>query len=298
MPAIGDIRIGISGWNYPPWRGVFYPAKLAHKKELAYAASQFRSIEINGTFYSLQRPEYFAEWDRATPEDFVFAVKGSRYITHMLRLLEVRPALANFFASGILKLSAKMGPILWQFPPNFKFEPVRLENFFRLLPRDTESAVRLARRHDKRVSGRAWMRTDVNRRIRHGMEIRHQSFVTPEFIELLREHDVALVCADTVEWPRLMDLTSDFVYCRLHGSEELYASGYDAKSLDDWAMRVAAWARGKEPSDAEKIIAGPAPKLSKRDVFVFFDNDAKIRAPFDAQGLISRVKRILQDSAA
>jgi uncharacterized protein YecE (DUF72 family) len=298
MPAIGDIRIGISGWNYPPWRGVFYPAKLAHKKELAYAASQFRSIEINGTFYSLQRPEYFAEWDRATPEDFVFAVKGSRYITHMLRLLEVRPALANFFASGVLRLGRKMGPVLWQFPPNFKFEPVRLENFFRLLPRDTESAVRLARRHDKRVSGRAWMRTDVNRRIRHGIEIRHQSFVTPEFIELLREHDVALVCADTVEWPRLMDLTSDFVYCRLHGSEELYASGYDGGALDQWAARVAAWARGEEPADAERVIHANGPDLPKRDVYVYFDNDMKVRAPFDAKGLIERVERLLRGTSA
>jgi uncharacterized protein YecE (DUF72 family) len=294
MPAIGDIRIGISGWNYPPWRGVFYPPKLAHKKELAHAARQFRSVEINGTFYSLQRPEYFAEWNRATPEDFVFAVKGSRYITHMLRLLEVRPALANFFASGVLRLGAKMGPVLWQFPPNFQFNPTRLENFLKLLPRDTEAAARLARRHDKRVNGRAWMRTDANRPIRYAIEIRHNSFVTPQFIELLREHDVALVCADTVEWPRLMDLTSNFVYCRLHGSEELYASGYDSGALDQWAARVAAWARGREPADAERVIHADGPKLPKRDVYVYFDNDVKVRAPFDAKGLVERVRRLLE----
>jgi uncharacterized protein YecE (DUF72 family) len=273
---------------------VFYPKGLAQRRELEYAASMYRSIEINGTFYSLQRPEYFAAWDEATPKDFVFSIKGSRYITHMRRLLNVRAPLANFFASGILRLGAKMGPFLWQFPANFQFDPVRLEKFFKLLPRDTESAARLARGHDKRVSGRSWMRIDANRRIRHAMEIRHKSFVAPEFVELLREHDVALVCADTVEWPRLMDLTSDFVYCRLHGSEVLYASGYDDAALDQWADRVAAWARGEEPADAERVIHKDAKKLPTRDVYIYFDNDAKVRAPFDAQGLISRLENRLK----
>ena len=292
MPTKGDIRIGISGWNYPPWRGVFYPKGLAQKKELAYAASQFRSIEINGTFYSLQRPEYFEAWDQATPKDFIFAIKGSQYITHMRRLIDVRAALANFFASGLLRLGAKMGPVLWQFPPNFRFESQRLEKFFKLLPRDTESAARLARRHDKRVSGRSWLRTDANRVIRHAIEIRHPSFVAAEFVELLRAHNVALVCADTVEWPRLMDVTSDFIYCRLHGSEVLYASGYDDGALDQWAARVAAWVRGREPGDAERIIQVDGPKRAARDVYVYFDNDAKVRAPFDARGLIARVEKL------
>jgi uncharacterized protein YecE (DUF72 family) len=293
--ATGQVRIGISGWNYAGWRGKFYPPKLPHRCELAYAASVFPSIEINGTFYSLARPENFAKWALATPEDFIFAVKGSRFITHMLRLKNAKVALANFFASGVLRLGAKLGPILWQFPPNFGFDRTRFEAFFQLLPRDTECAAALARRHDQRVTGRAWMRVRDQQRIRHCVEIRHRSFVSAEFIELLRAHDIGLVCADTVEWPRLMDVTSDFVYCRLHGSEVLYASGYDDRALDTWAIRVAAWARGDEPSDAERVIAKPSVKRGPRDVYVYFDNDAKVRAPFDAQGLIARVQKLLPD---
>ncbi|HUL08238.1 MAG TPA: DUF72 domain-containing protein [Candidatus Acidoferrum sp.] len=289
----GDVHIGISGWTYAPWRGRFYPQGLPQKRELSYAAAIFRTIEINGTFYSLQRPETFVLWAEQTPEDFVFAVKGSRYITHMLRLKHVRIPLANFFASGLLRLGPKLGPILWQLPPNFRFDPARLDAFLALLPRDTEAAAALARRHDERLRGRAWMKTDANRRLRHALEIRHESFVTPAFIELLRAHDVALVCADTVEWPRLMDLTSDFVYCRLHGSEVLYASGYDDAALDSWAARVVAWAQGDEPSGAERVIPRPVPKRKRRDVFVYFDNDAKVRAPVDAQGLMARVARLL-----
>jgi uncharacterized protein YecE (DUF72 family) len=163
-----------------------------------------------------------------------------------------------------------------------------------LLPRDTESAAALARRHDKRVSGRSWMKTDAVRKLRHCLEIRNRTFATPEAIELLRAHDIALVCADTVEWPLLMDLTSDFVYCRLHGSEELYASGYDDAALDTWAKRVAAWARGGEPKDGTRVLAKAAPKRAARDVFVYFDNDAKVRAPVDALGLVARVEKLLR----
>lgn len=291
----GEVRIGISGWRYKGWRGVFYPKELPQRRELEYAAGIFGSVEINGTFYSLQRPENFARWADATPEDFVFAVKGSRYITHMLRLTDIRKPLANFFASGVLRLGRKLGPILWQFPPQFRFDPKKIEAFFNLLPRDTASAQALARRHDKRVSGRSWLRIEENQKLRYAMEIRHSSFVDPEFIKLLRRYDVALVCADTVSWPRLMDVTSDFVYCRLHGSEELYASGYDGKSLDQWAARVAAWARGGEPPDAERASNEPPPKRAARDVYVYFDNDAKVRAPVDAQGLIDRVANLLHE---
>ena len=228
----GQIRIGISGWTYKPWRGDFYPAGLPHKKELAYAASLFPSIEINGTFYSLQRPSSFAAWAEQTPHDFVFAIKGSRYITHMLRLRAVEQALANFFASGVLALGPKLGPILWQFPPNFQFKPPLLEEFFALLPRDTHTAAILAKRHDERLKGRAFTELVRRRPIRHAIEIRHPTFVVPEFITLLRRHNIALVCADTVEWPRLMDITSDFVYCRLHGSKVLYTSQYSPEELD------------------------------------------------------------------
>ena len=291
----GEVRIGISGWRYKGWRGVFYPKGLPQRRELEYAARIFGSIELNGTFYSLQRPQSFARWADATPEDFVFAVKGSRYITHMLRLANIRKPLANFFASGVLRLGRKLGPILWQFPPQFRFDPKKIEAFLNLLPRDTASAQALARRHDKRVSGRSWLRIEENQKLRYAMEIRHPSFVDPEFIKLLRRYNVALVCADTVSWPRLMDVTSDFVYCRLHGSEELYASGYDGKSLDQWAARVAAWARGGEPPDAERASNEPAPKRAARDVYVYFDNDAKVRAPVDAQGLIDRVANFLHE---
>jgi uncharacterized protein YecE (DUF72 family) len=284
----GEVRIGISGWRYKGWRGVFYPEDLPQRRELEYAARIFGSVEINGTFYSLQRPTSFARWAAATPDDFVFAVKGSRYITHMLRLAKIRKPLANFFASGVLRLGAKLGPILWQFPPQFRFNAEKIEGFCKLLPRDTSAAAALARGHDKRVSGRSWLRVDENRPLRYAMEIRHPSFVNADFIQLLRSYGIALVCADAVSWPRLMDVTADFVYCRLHGSEELYASGYDRKSLDKWAARVAAWARGADAPDGEFASREPAPKGACRDVYVYFDNDAKVRAPVDAQGLINR----------
>jgi uncharacterized protein YecE (DUF72 family) len=293
----GTIRIGISGWTYARWRGVFFPEGLPQSQELAYAARHFPAIEINGTFYGLQRPESFAAWREATPNGFVFAIKGSRYITHMLKLKDVATPLANFFASGPLRLGPKLGPILWQFPPQMKFDPKRFRSFLSLLPHDTEQAAKLARRHDERLKGRAWLKSDFEQPLRHAVEIRHDSFRAPEFIELLRHNDTALVCADTVEWPLLMDVTSDFVYCRLHGSQELYASGYDDGALDSWASRVRAWARGGEPADAERVL-GPAKRLAKgRDVYVFFDNDAKVRAPADAKGLAERLGVALAEPA-
>lgn len=284
----GTIRVGISGWTYAPWRGAFYPKGLPHRRELAYAAARFDSVEINGTFYGLQRPESFAAWAAETPDDFVFSVKASRFLTHVKRLRDIEAPMANFLGSGLLRLGPKLGPLLWQFPPNFRFEPERIAAFLPLLPRDTEAAAAFARRHaDARLSGRAWTETDAARPMRHAFEIRHDSFRDPAFVDLLRRHGVALVCADTVAWPRLMDLTADFVYVRLHGSEELYASGYDNAALDTWAARVLAWASGHEPGDAERVDGSAPPR--PRDVFVYFDNDAKLRAPRDAQGLMRRV---------
>jgi uncharacterized protein YecE (DUF72 family) len=221
------------------------------------------------------------------PEDFVFSAKAPRFITHIRRLKEVAAPVANFMASGLLRLGAKLGPILWQFPPNFKFDPERMEPFLAMLPHDTDQAVALARQHDSIVDGRDWVKTDATRPVRHAVEIRHESFACRAFVEMLRAHDVALVCADTVEWPRLMDVTADFVYCRLHGSEELYASGYSDSALDEWAERVRTWSEGGTPADAESLA--PAAKRMRRDVFVYFDNDAKVRAPFDAQGLMTRL---------
>jgi uncharacterized protein YecE (DUF72 family) len=286
----GDIRIGISGWTYGGWRGKFYPKGLPQKKELAHAAGIFSSIEINGTFYSLQRPDYFAHWAAQVPDGFLFAVKGSRFITHMLKLKNCEQPLANFLASGVLRLGPKLGPILWQLPAKFRYERERIESFLALLPRDTEAAVRLARRHDARVAGRSWLQTDARRPIRHALEVRHDSFATPDFVELLRAHGAALVSSDGVGWPLFTDVTADFLYCRLHGAEELYASGYDDDALDRWAARVRTWATGGEPDDSARIAAEPAPRRP-RDVFVYFDNDAKVRAPFDSQALIRRIER-------
>ena len=291
----GEIHIGISGWRYRGWRGAFYPAGLPQKNELSYASSKFSTVEINGTFYSMQRPASFAAWAAATPDDFVFAVKGPRYITHMLKLTQSKTPLANFFASGVLRLGSKLGPILWQLPPNLGFSSERLEEFFGLLPRSSQAAVQLARRHDSKLKSRAWLKTDADRRIRHAVEIRHESFRTPEFVRVLRKCDVALVCADSVEWPLVSDLTSDFAYCRLHGSEMLYASGYGDTALQAWAQRITAWARGVTVNDRRMLIAKPVADGRKRDVFVYFDNDAKVRAPFDAQSLQSKVQRLLHD---
>ena len=292
MKTRAEIRIGISGWRYKPWRGTFYPQDLAQSKELEFASRRFNSIELNGSFYSLQRPQSFQNWFDATPEDFKFSVKGPRFITHIRRLREVETPLANFFAQGLLKLGAKLGPILWQFPPSFKFDEELLETFFKLLPRTHKQAAALAKEHDERMEGRSWLKVSKDRKLRHAMEIRHDSFVCEEFVRLLRKYEIGLVVADTVEWPRLMDVTSDFVYCRLHGSEQLYASGYDAEAIRQWAKRVLAWSRGQEVEDGKKASAKPARKRAARDVFVYFDNDMKVRAPVDAKSLRKEIERI------
>jgi uncharacterized protein YecE (DUF72 family) len=287
MPGI--IRIGISGWTYKPWRGVFYPKGLQQRRELWYASRQFRSIEINGTFYGLQRPEIFARWRDETPEDFVFAVKGSRYITHVRALRDIEEPLANFLASGLLRLGPKLGPILWQFPPRMRFDAALFRYFLALLPRDTAEAVALCRRHGTRLAGHDWRESGADRPVRHAVEIRNESFRVPAFVTLLRDRGVALVCADTVAWPRLMDLTADFAYCRLHGSEELYASGYDDAALDQWAARATAWASGHEPEDATRVLGPTSPRRTGRDVFLYFDNDAKVKAPANASALADRL---------
>jgi len=290
MSRAGIVRIGISGWTYAPWRGNFYPPGLLQADELSYASRQVDTIEINGTFYALQRPDSFARWYDETSEGFVFAVKGPRFITHVLRLREIETPLANFFASGVLRLEEKLGPLLWQFPPSFRFSPERLDHFLSLLPRDTEAAAALAEHRSDWLAERAWARTAHRRELRHAIEIRHQSFLDPAFIALLRRHRVALVFADSVSWPYAEDLTADFVYLRLHGSEELYASGYSDEALDHWTARIKLWSQGLEPNEARLIApdADPAPQ-SARDVFVYFDNDAKVRAPVDARSLRARL---------
>jgi uncharacterized protein YecE (DUF72 family) len=269
----GKVRVGISGWTYPPWRGVFYPPGLPHRLELEHAASLLGTIEINGSFYALQRPESYQDWRARTPEDFVFSVKGGRFVTHMKKLRDVETPLANFFASGVLALGPKLGPVLWQLPPNLGFDAGRIADFLALLPRTTAAAAALASGHDERMEGRAFTTTDEDRPLRHAMEVRHPSYETPAFTDLLRRHDVAVVTADTAgKWPMFLEPTTDHLaYVRLHGAEELYASGYDDAGLDRWAGLVAGW------------------RDAGRDVVVYFDNDVKVRAPVDAQALAARL---------
>ena len=288
---MATIRIGISGWRYEPWRGTFYPKGLAQRLELNYAASKLGSIEINGSFYSLQRPESYAQWYAETPEDFVFALKGPRFITHMIRLRNAEQPLANFLASGIFNLREKLGPVLWQFPPNFQFDAERMATFFELLPRDTAAAAKLARKRHSRMVGRSRLAIDENRPMRYAVEIRHDSFKDPAFVKLLRDHNIALVVAETARrWPMMWDVTADFIYMRLHGDKELYRSGYSDKALDRWAKRIDAWSRGSEPKDAKRVTKDKPPSSRPRDVYCFFDNtDVKLRAPFDAQSIMKKL---------
>ena len=284
----GVIRVGTSGWTYAPWRGVFYPKGLRREQELGFAAGQFRTLEVNSTFYGMQRPEAFAGWADQVPADFVFSVKAPRYITHILRLNGAQVALANFIASGLLRLGIHLGPILWQLPANFRFDPARLEPFLGMLPHDTAAAADLARKHDGRLRGPAWLEIESRRPLRHALEVRHDSFRCQAFIDLLRAYDVALVCADSLDWPRLMDVTSDFVYCRLLGRANHRANGYDHAGLAEWGNRFKAWAKGDEPPDAERI--GTKARLRRRDVFVFFDNEKTVRAPANALEMIRRLR--------
>ena len=284
------LRIGISGWRYAPWRGVFYPEDLPQRAELEYASRQVASIELNGSFYSLQRPASYAGWNAATPRGFVFAVKGPRFITHIKRLRDVDVPLANFFASGVFELGPKLGPILWQCPPNQRFDAALFDDFLARLPRDTDQAATLARQHDSRLRHGASVTPDRTRRLRHALEIRHESFACEAFIALLRRHRVALVVADTAgRWPYLEDVTADFVYLRLHGDEKLYTSGYSDDALARWAARIRAWSRGGEPADAVRASTTAPPRRSGRDVYCYFDNDAKVHAPFDAQALMRKL---------
>ena len=270
---MAEARIGISGWVYPPWRGVFYPKGLRQADELAYASSHVTSIELNGSFYSLQRPASWQRWRDATPDDFVFAVKGPRYITHLKRLRDVEMALANFFASGVLAMGAKLGPILWQLPANFQYDADVVERFLGLLPRSTAAALAMARGREERMAGKELLEIDADRPMRHAIEPRSFSFDDPGFAEQLTRHSVAAVLGDNEgRWPKLDWVTAQFAYARLHGDEVLYTSGYDDEALDGWA----AWVR-------RHLANG-------RDAFVYFDNDVKVRAPVDAIALIKRLR--------
>jgi len=268
------VRIGISGWTYPRWRGTFYPRGVPQRQELRYAAERMNSVEINGSFYSLQRRSSFEAWAASVPEDFVFAVKGGRFITHMKKLSGIETPLANFLASGVLALDQKLGPILWQLPPNLGFNADRMDAFFAQLPRSAGSAAEIAAHHDQRVPDDRALTKAVHPRyrLRHAIEPRHESFRTPEFYRLLRRYEMALVISDNPgKWPIFTEITTDLMYLRLHGHDQLYVSGYSDHELDAWAAKIRSWTeRGC-------------------DVYVYFDNDAKVHAPFDAMSLMERL---------
>jgi uncharacterized protein YecE (DUF72 family) len=267
-------RVGMSGWTYAPWRGEFYPKGLRQADELAYASERVTSIELNGSFYSLQKPASWRKWREETPDDFVFAVKVPRFITHIRRLDDIAEPFANFLASGLLGLGPKLGPLLWQLPPNLDYDPELIERLLALLPHDTERALELARGRGERMRGKELLEIDEPRPLRHAIEPRAHSFDDQEFADQAAAANVAVVLGDNEgRWPRLDWVTADFAYARLHGDKELYTSGYEDAALDDWEE----WTRDHLDHD--------------RDVYVYFDNDVKVRAPFDAMSLVARLAR-------
>jgi uncharacterized protein YecE (DUF72 family) len=258
------IRVGIGGWTYEPWRGPFYPQGLAQKRELEYASSRLTSIEINGTYYGSQKPASFVKWYEETPEDFVFAVKGPRFATNRRNLGKAGVSIERFFASGVVELKEKLGPINWQFMATKKFDPEDFEAFLALLP--------------KEVGGRA---------VRHAVEVRHDSFKTPDFVSLVRKYGVAIVCAGDSEYPQIADVTAPFVYARIMGTEESAPKGYAPKSLDLWADRARQWAEGQAPAGLETVAPQKAGK--SRDVFLYVISGFKERNPAAAMALIERL---------
>ncbi|GGK23405.1 hypothetical protein GCM10008955_16250 [Deinococcus malanensis] len=289
-PAMGRVYIGTSGWTYRHWRGTYYPQGLVQRRELEYLAGQMASVEINGSFYALQRPDTYARWAAQVPPGFIFAVKGGRFVTHMKKLRDVRQPLANFFASGVLRLEDRLGPVLWQLPERLRFDAALVEDFLALLPRSTAQAARLAQEHGAQLEGRAWMDVQQDLPIRYALEVRHESFRTPELASLLRRAGVSLVVADAAgQFPLIEEVTADFVYVRLHGSRELYRSGYDPDEIDAWAHRIRAWQAGTQPPDARRLTQDSVP-MGSRDVYVYFDNDIGTHAPFDALALAKALR--------
>ena len=273
----GRCHVGISGYDYPGWKGNFYPAELPRSRWLGYVATRLNSIELNGTFYSLKKPDVFRRWRDGTPPGFTFAVKGSRFITHNLKLRRAETALANFYASGVLALGPKTGPFLWQLPATYRFDAERIDGFLRILPRDSAAAAELSQEHDHRIRGEPLTVAAELVPYRHALEVRHPSYFHPEFYDMLRAHEFAFVVADTAQtFPYAEELTAGFVYVRLHGSEALYASGYGDAELDSWADRIVRWTGG-----------------GARDAFIYFDNDARGHAPFDAERLAERLERLI-----
>jgi uncharacterized protein YecE (DUF72 family) len=280
----GIVRLGTAGWVYEPWRDNFYPKGLKQKDELAWSSARLGNIEINATFYSHQKPSSFQNWAAATPDDFVFSVKGHQFVTHIKRLKDVEIPLANFFASGVLALGSKLGPFCWQLPGNAKYDADRMENFLALLPHTPEDLLALAARHDG-LKTEPWLDATGVTRIRHAVEVRHESFATPSFIEQLRAHNVALVVADTAEWP-FLDQTADFTYARLQGAPgaESYAEAERAVR-GDW---LRALSEGRPIADGRYITA-PEADPPPRDVHAFFVSTDKDNAPHNARAVMAQL---------
>jgi uncharacterized protein YecE (DUF72 family) len=267
MPAKdGKIYIGIGGWTYAPWRGVFYPEGLPQAKELAFASRALTSIEVNGTYYGSQKPATFRKWKSETPDGFVFSLKGPRFATNRRVLKEAGDSIKRFLDSGVTELGPRLGPLLWQFMPTKQFDEADFGGFLELLPK-----------------------TFDGRTLRHVVEVRHDSFRTPEFVKLLRRFETPVVFAEHARYPAIADLAGDFVYARLQKGRDTIKTGYPPKALDTWAKRVETWAAGKEPADLPRV-AGPAPKASSRDAFVYFIHEGKVRAPAAAAALIERTR--------
>jgi uncharacterized protein YecE (DUF72 family) len=261
-----SIRVGIGGWVYEPWRGTFYPERLSQKRELEYAASKLTSIEVNGTYYGAQSPASFSRWHDETPDGFVFSLKGPRFATNRKVLAEAGQSIERFFSSGVTELKDKLGPINWQFMATKKFDPDDFEAFLKLLP--------------KSVDGRD---------IRHAVEVRHDSFKVPEFVELAREHGVAIVVADKEDAPLIADITAPFVYARLQRTSEAAKTGYSPKDLDAWAKRAQAWEKGSAPADLKPVAAASKAKATPRDVFIYMIGGHKVSNPAAAMAFIERL---------
>jgi len=262
----GRIHIGIGGWNFAPWRGVFYPKGLPQAKELAYAGEHLTAIEINATYYGSQKPESFRKWAATVPDGFVFSVKASRFATNRRVLREAGDSIKRFIGSGVTELGDRLGPLLWQFSPFKKFDAADFGGFLELLPATADG-----------------------RRLRHVVEVRHDSFRTPGFVALLRQFGVAVVYAEHATYPGIADVTADFVYARLQKGEDDIPTAYPPKALDAWAARVRAWAEGGAPDDLERVDPGQQPAKTPRDVFAYFIHEGKVRAPAAAMALIERV---------
>lgn len=265
-PKPGNIRVGIGGWTFPPWRGTFYPPGLPHARELEHASRHVTSIEINGTYYRLQTPESFASWREQTPDDFVFSLKGPRYVTNRRVLAEAGPAIERFLGSGLLELRQKLGPINWQFMPTKQFDPADFEAFLKLLPATLQG-----------------------HKLRHVVEVRHGSFAQPDFIALLRSYSVGAVIADHATYPALHDPTAPFIYARLQRASEPEAAGYSDEALTQWAARARSWASGGLPEDLPLLAPKPGKQPHVRDVFIYMINGFKPKAPAAAMALINRL---------